>query len=324
MANPWFKMHADFYHDPKVQTMSEAMQRRLLMLFCLRCSDELGSLTDEEIQCALRISARQWLATKALFIAKGFIDEDLTVLNWNKRQHIDEDDGLTPEERRREKDRMRLKAWRARQREGQGSETDETQDETVSETAVKRYETASETETETETETEAETDRAFGLCPNATHARVSETPDETPEALQDKPPKAIRKRPEKSLLLGVDDVVAEDVQRENVECWFIVRKDKGAKHLSVKAWNRFKNQAAKAGISLDAAVQWCAEKNWQGFEADWYARQNGQPAFALARVSPPIHAQTANGDDSLVRPQSQPAFDGAYARLFGVTIDATV
>jgi len=142
MANPWFKMHADFRACPKVQSMSEAMQRRLLMLFCLRCSDELDGLNEAEICYALRISQRQWRITKSMFVEKGFIDDELNVLNWNKRQHLD-DEGQSSESRKREKERQRLKAWRERQRASGGNDggdetPTETPDETPDETQVKR------------------------------------------------------------------------------------------------------------------------------------------------------------------------------------------
>lgn len=86
MANPWFRLYAEFANDPKVQMMSEAMQRRYLMLMCMRCSNDLVTLHDEEVAFQLRITTEEWAETKALFVAKGFIDEDLSLLNWEKRQ----------------------------------------------------------------------------------------------------------------------------------------------------------------------------------------------------------------------------------------------
>lgn len=86
MANPWFRMYAEFATDPKVQSMPEAMQRRLTMLLCLRCSDVLATLQDDELQCAMRISNEELAETKALFMRKGFIDDAWNLLNWDKRQ----------------------------------------------------------------------------------------------------------------------------------------------------------------------------------------------------------------------------------------------
>lgn len=86
MANQWFRMYSEFATDAKVQMLSEAMQRRYLMLMCLRCSNALVTLHDEEIAFQLRISDEELAETKALFIKKGFIDSSWNLLNWEKRQ----------------------------------------------------------------------------------------------------------------------------------------------------------------------------------------------------------------------------------------------
>lgn len=86
MANSWFRLYAEFAHDPKVQMLPEVMQRRYIMLMCLRCSNDLVTLQDEEIAFQLRITAEQLIETKALFIAKGFIDSSWNLVNWDKRQ----------------------------------------------------------------------------------------------------------------------------------------------------------------------------------------------------------------------------------------------
>lgn len=65
--------------------LSEIDQRRLTMLFCLRCNDHV-TLHDEEVTFLLRISNDEWNTTKANFIAKGFINNDNEIANWDKRQ----------------------------------------------------------------------------------------------------------------------------------------------------------------------------------------------------------------------------------------------
>jgi hypothetical protein len=87
MANQWFRLYGEFSHDPKVQMLSEIEQRRLVMLFCLRCNGDV-TLQDEEVTFQLRISDDEWSKSKATFIARGFINEDNEVLNWNKRQYV--------------------------------------------------------------------------------------------------------------------------------------------------------------------------------------------------------------------------------------------
>ncbi len=86
MANAWFRTYAEFANDPKVQMMNEAHQRRLIMLFCFRCNGHV-TLQDEEVTFQLRISPEEWQSTKAIFLARGFIDSDNNILNWDKRQY---------------------------------------------------------------------------------------------------------------------------------------------------------------------------------------------------------------------------------------------
>jgi len=85
MANPWFRMYAEFATDPKVQMLSESDQRRLTMLFCLRCND-LVTLHDTEVCFLLRVKSSDWQQTKALFIERGFINDCNEIVNWDKRQ----------------------------------------------------------------------------------------------------------------------------------------------------------------------------------------------------------------------------------------------
>jgi hypothetical protein len=85
-------MYGEFATDPKVQMLSEAMQRRLVMLFCLECSNgiETFHVTEREtsIAFALRVSEADLAETKALFMRKSFINDDWTLCNWSKRQYV--------------------------------------------------------------------------------------------------------------------------------------------------------------------------------------------------------------------------------------------
>lgn len=88
MANPWFRLYSEFAHDPKIQMLPEAMQRRYVMLLCLRCSEVLETLHETEIAFQLRLDEAQLLETKQLFISKNFIDKHWNILNWDKRQFV--------------------------------------------------------------------------------------------------------------------------------------------------------------------------------------------------------------------------------------------
>jgi len=88
MANPWFRLYSEFAHDPKIQMLSEAMQRRYVMLMCLRCSETLETLHETEIAFQLRLSEAELIETKQLFVSKNFIDKQWNLLNWDKRQFV--------------------------------------------------------------------------------------------------------------------------------------------------------------------------------------------------------------------------------------------
>lgn len=83
----WFRMYAEFATDPKVQMLSEADQRRYLMLLCLRCSNGSVTLHDSEVAFQLRVSDEEWQKTKALLIEKNLITEDNKPTQWDKRQY---------------------------------------------------------------------------------------------------------------------------------------------------------------------------------------------------------------------------------------------
>ena len=85
--NPWFRLYSEFATDPKVQMLSEANQRRYIMLLCLRCSNGDVTLHDEEVAFQLRISNEDWEATKAVLVAKGLIGEDNSPSAWDRRQY---------------------------------------------------------------------------------------------------------------------------------------------------------------------------------------------------------------------------------------------
>jgi hypothetical protein len=83
---PWFRLYAEFAHDPKVQSMPEEMQRRLIIIYCLQCSGCLCDLSDDELALALRIDRHSLSQTKELFLQKKFILENWKIRQWSKRQ----------------------------------------------------------------------------------------------------------------------------------------------------------------------------------------------------------------------------------------------
>jgi len=101
-GKPWFRKYWEWMNDPKVQMMSESDQRRLDMLFCLRCSGRTNP-TDDEIVFVLRVSPEEWARSKNLFIEKGFIDEKNNLRNWDKRQYETDSSAKRVREHRQKK-----------------------------------------------------------------------------------------------------------------------------------------------------------------------------------------------------------------------------
>ncbi|TXK26533.1 hypothetical protein FVQ98_14165 [Ottowia sp. GY511] len=112
--------------------MPEHMQRRLIMLMCLRCGNVLETLHETELAFHLRISDSELADTKALFMQKGFIDDAWNLLNWDKRQF--KSDSSTD----------RVRAYRNKNKAS----------ETLHETEVKRSSNALDTDTDTDTDKE--------------------------------------------------------------------------------------------------------------------------------------------------------------------------
>jgi hypothetical protein len=80
------RLFSEFASDPKVQSMPETLQRRLVMLWCLRCQGDLSGLTDREIAHGLRIPLKDLEKTRAVFLEKGFMEPDWSLPKWEARQ----------------------------------------------------------------------------------------------------------------------------------------------------------------------------------------------------------------------------------------------
>lgn len=150
MANPWFRMYSEFAFDHKLQMMTEAEQRRFVMLLCLRCSNGDVTLHDTQIAFQLRISEQDWQATKSVFIAHKLIDSKNNVMNWDKRQFLSDSS------------RERVARYRERHRNASGN---------ISNVTV----TVQDTDTDTDTEQNKRTKRTSApSCPQDVDAGVWE------------------------------------------------------------------------------------------------------------------------------------------------------
>lgn len=74
--------------------------------------------------------------------------------------------------------------------------------------------------------------------------------------------------------LTVSDLVAQGVDEQHAKDWMRVRKDKGAKTLTLTAWKTVKTEADSAGMTPAQAVKMSAENSWQGFKSSWVSGRN--------------------------------------------------
>ncbi len=119
----YFNFFDEWAMDPKVQSMSETMQRRHAMLLCLRNIGETCETPDEEVATFMRIGMGEARKTKQLFNRKGFIDgSGWNVKHWDKRQ-----DGQS-------ESLKRVRKHRSKERYSNGNVTLQERDSNVTET----------------------------------------------------------------------------------------------------------------------------------------------------------------------------------------------
>jgi hypothetical protein len=213
MANPWFRLYSEFAHDPKIQMLSEAMQRRYVMLMCLRCSEVLETLHETEIAFQLRLSTSELDETKDLFISKNFIDKHWNLLNWDKRQFVSDSSTMRVAKHRNKKKQVS----------------------NVGETLQKRPSNAIDTDTDTDTDTEQIQKRTTSVAP--------------PIGVSDsvwQEFKTLRKAKKAPITQRAIDKISEEA---NLAGWTL---EKALEECIVRGWQAFKAEwVAKKGNPAD-------------------------------------------------------------------------
>ena len=148
----WFRLWHEWGHDPKVQAMPEVMQRRHVMLLCLRRQVDTSELSDQEIAHYMRIDMETLNETKELFEKKGFIDNGWDVLAWETRQ-FDSDSSTG-----------RTRKYRKRQKKKKGN---------VTGTSQKRHGDAIDTDTETDKDYTPKFHNLWGLYPRKIEKKLA-------------------------------------------------------------------------------------------------------------------------------------------------------
>lgn len=102
MSNIWFRMYSEFAYDPKVQVLTEALQRRYVMLLCLHSGNQYENRPEDEIAFALRVTRDEFVTTRDEFVRRGLLNEKTYAINgWEKRQYISDIKDPTAAERQK-------------------------------------------------------------------------------------------------------------------------------------------------------------------------------------------------------------------------------
>ncbi len=113
------------------------------------------------------------------------------------------------------------------------------------------------------------TDNPLGSQTDAKHNPNQEPITNNQEPIERNTKPRARRKAQPSGCLSVSDLVAIGVDERHASDWFTARASKGAKTLTITAWDAIKAEAEKAGISVADAVRVAAENTWQGFKASW-------------------------------------------------------
>ena len=71
------------------------------------------------------------------------------------------------------------------------------------------------------------------------------------------------------------ELLALDVDKNVLDDWMAVRKKLKATNTET-AFKRLMTEIQKSGLSVAAAVEFAAGKEWKGFQADWYKKEQGK------------------------------------------------
>lgn len=104
----WFRLYAEFAFDPKIQVLTEALQRRYVMMLCLQCNGMFEGRPHDEVALSMRISLEEWEHTRSEFLKRGLLTEEGVINGWEKRQFISDLKDPTASQRQRSyRDRQR-------------------------------------------------------------------------------------------------------------------------------------------------------------------------------------------------------------------------
>lgn len=110
----------------------------------------------------------------------------------------------------------------------------------------------------------------------STNRATNDQPNQTPDTRHQENTKTARKRAAPAVLVSVDELVAEGVDRQHATDWLVARKAKGLP-LTPTAWQQTKDEAKKARMTPAEAIKTAAGMQWAGFMAKWIEEGHVKP-----------------------------------------------
>lgn len=102
----WLRLYTDFVYNRKVIRLPEAVQLRLVKLWCLHRAGHLEAASPRDLAFELRLTEAEVMETLATLRTAGLLDANGCPHNWEKRQPPS-DDVTTRTRRHRERNRER-------------------------------------------------------------------------------------------------------------------------------------------------------------------------------------------------------------------------
>jgi len=252
MANSWLRLYAEFATDPKVQMMSEAYQRRYIMLLCLRCCNGGVTLHETEVAFQLRISDEEWAETKAVFLRKNLITDDNNPAAWDKRQFVSDSSAA------------RVSAYRNRKKEACNNDV----------TLQKRQ--CNDPDTDTDTDTEESIKEVGGIAKKKSTSRgtlISADWMPSPENVEHFQEKGRCIDPKISAVSApkfnpIAFLTGNGATKQAAADYLAIRRTKKAPPTET-ALKELVGGATKAGVTVQYALEVCCKKNWVGYDGTW-------------------------------------------------------
>jgi len=104
----------------------------------------------------------------------------------------------------------------------------------------------------------------------------TETTTETTDIYTPKPPADEKPKKKPRPTVNKKDLIADGVDEQVAEEYLYLRQQRRAR-LTPLALTRIKNEADKAGVTLNHALLTCIERGWQSFKAEWIAERKNVP-----------------------------------------------